>query len=634
MRFERPPFTLEEARSYWSRMVAGWADSLNPEGTKTFMDGIHFEYDDGGSQEGVTRMMWGLGGWLSRPERDAKVTWRGVTYDAEVLARRALLNGTDPGSPGYWGESPFPGSPDIWMVDAGQVAFAVWQSRSRIWDHLEASEKEQIVLWLEKCAGHPGEFRNNFALFWGLNHACRKALGQRHDSGLIDDVYDYVDRVYCGEGWYDDGPARGSNNFDDYNFWVFASHTLAMANVDGDAPLGRREETRGRVRQLMESYPYHFATTGAYTEHGRSLAYKFGRLGAPLLAYQQRCWPHEPGMLRRLVGNHLRWYFDRGVMRADGTLRQELTSQGSDELREGYISTGSSYWATQAFGGLWSISDDDRFWTDEESPLPVERADFVRTLPVPGWVLVGNKETGEVQRFSAIGGRYPAKYGKYHYTTAAPFNVGQVDGRPSPDGMLCLVSGQNVGHRGMSISSAVGESGWLRFRYVQNLGEAEHVIETAIVPFGNRHIRIHKIELADGSACMSAVEGAGALGYAPGDDIQSGHSEDPPTSWALARERSGSRFIEIRGLNGYSSADRPASWAGRNDLNCVFGRYVLPLLRIDQVVSGQVLVCEVTIGTDRDRDAVRKSFEVAWKADDTIELISPDGSRVTIPPLG
>jgi hypothetical protein len=304
-------------------------------------------------------------------------------------------------------------------------------------------------------------------------------------------------------------------------------------------------------------------------------------------------------MLCRLVGVHLRWYADRGVLHADGTLRQALTSQGSVEIREGYISTGSSYWATQAFGGLWSIADDDAFWSVPESPLPVEQSDFVRVLREPGWVLVGDKRSGEVQRFSAAGGRYPAKYGKFHYSTAAPFNVGLVDGSAAPDAMLSLVAGDDVGHRGMSIASSMGESGWLRFRFSQTVSNAEHHIESVLVPRGTRHLRIHRIELAEGSVGVSAVEGAAPLGYAPGDDIQSGRTET--LSWALARERSGSRYVSIRAIQGYSSVDKPTAWKGRFDLNSVYGRYVLPQLRVDAVESGAVLVSLVTIGTEEVR---------------------------------
>ena len=67
------PFTRDEALALWSRLVAGWARSLDDGGARTLMDGVPNYADAGGSYEGVTRMLWGLGGWLSRPERSAVV---------------------------------------------------------------------------------------------------------------------------------------------------------------------------------------------------------------------------------------------------------------------------------------------------------------------------------------------------------------------------------------------------------------------------------------------------------------------------------------------------------------------------------------------------------------------------------
>jgi hypothetical protein len=405
--------------------------------------------------------------------------------------------------------------------------------------------------------------------------------------------------------------------------------------VDGQTRPHRRQVILDRVRLLMEHYPSFFAANGAYTEFGRSLAYKFARLGAPIWAYQQGVWPHPTGMLRRLVGNHLRWYADRGVIRGNGTLRQELTSEGSTELRETYISTGSAYWATQAFGALWSLADDDPFWITPEKPLPVEQGDFVRIMPEPGWILVGTQATGEVQRFTAKSGKSPAKYGKYHYTTAAPFNVGLADGFPSPDGMLSLIDQGEVGHRNDTLNSAVGAPGWLRFRYAEVVRGNEHVIETAILVRGNRHLRIHRVTLASGTGGISAIEGAAAFGYAPGDIIQLGTTNEKQRSWAAVRERFRTRYVAIEAIAGYSAAKLPATWRGANDLNSVYGRYVLPALSVDLVSSGQVLICLVTIGDEADREHGQESEvpQVDWNDDDTIAINWMPGARIVIPPL-
>nr|MDQ3396571.1 DUF2264 domain-containing protein [Deinococcota bacterium] len=301
-------FTQDEALALWSRLVAGWANHLDSSGARTLMDGVPGGADAGGSYEGVTRMLWGLGGWLSQPQRPTLLSWRGETFDTEALLSRALVAGTDPGSAGYWGKSPKGGDYDQRTVESGQVAFTAWLSRERVWRHMSLAEQANLTAWLEEFGEPPSAWRNNWALFWALNHASRKALGVAYEQAVIDSALDYLEGVYCGDGWYDDGPRRGVHHFDDYNFWVFGTHVLAWAQCDGDSQPQRREMLLARVRESMAHFPYFFAADGAYSEYGRSLSYKFARLGAPLWAYTLGAWPHPVGMLRRLVGRHLRWY--------------------------------------------------------------------------------------------------------------------------------------------------------------------------------------------------------------------------------------------------------------------------------------------------------------------------------------
>jgi hypothetical protein len=626
------PFTHDEALNLWARLVAGWAHALDASGARVLLEGTPNAQDAGGSYEGVTRMLWGLGAWLSQSTRPSCVTWRGETFDLEALTRRALTAGTDPHSPGFWGRGASTSEYDQRTVESGQVAFAAWQTRERVWARMSTSEQAQLVDWLERFARRPAAWRSNWALFWTLNHAGRKALGQTYDQMTIDSSLDYLQGVYCGDGWYDDGPVRGMQHFDDYNFWVFATHVLVWEACDGHTQPERRARLLERVRLGMARLPFFFAADGAYTEYGRSLSYKFARLGAPLMAYRAGCWPHSPGLLRRLVGRHLRWYVDRGALRVDGTLRQELTSGGSPQVRETYISTGATYWAMLAFAGLWSLPDDAPFWEVPEEPLPVERGDFVRVFPQPGWVLVGTQRTGQVQRFNAgSSGPYPTKYGKFLYATTAPFNVGLADGAPAPDSMLCLLGeDRTLGHRVSTDAFAVGEPGWLRMRYHQSAG-GEHLIDTVIITRGELHLRAHRIWLAPVEQRVTAVEGAAPLGVAPGayptirSDVQAG--------WEYAEE--GGRVVAILALRGYDGQRRAAAWQGRHDLNSVAPDYALPLLTVSAVQPAHELVCLVHTGGPLNEPALLAELvrDVVWDADGTVRVVWADGEAVTVPAL-
>lgn len=201
------PFSHAEAVALWSRLVAGWANTLNVSGNRTLIDGITNYAEAGGSYEAVTRMLWGLGSWLSDPKRPTQLSWRSVTYDLEDLTYRALVNGCDPNTLGSWHNEPVP-RPD-WdqrTVESGQVAFALWQTRDRIWAHMNETERQNVIGFLDMVGQRPSRWGNNWALFWVLNHAARKTLNAPYDQTIIDEVMtSYLDGVYCGDGWYDDG---------------------------------------------------------------------------------------------------------------------------------------------------------------------------------------------------------------------------------------------------------------------------------------------------------------------------------------------------------------------------------------------------------------------------------------------
>lgn len=618
------PFTHQEAVNLWSRLVAGWAHSLDDEGARTLMGGYPNHADIGGSYEGVTRMLWGLGGWLSQPERSPIITWRGESFDVEALTRRALVNGCNPNSPSYWGIEYNPNrSHDQRTVETGQVAFALWQSKDRIWDKLDNQAQTNIYNFLERFARQPVTTGNNWSLFWVLNHASRKALRMPYDQSIIDQIINhYLDKVYCGDGWYDDAPQSGVGYFDDYNVWVFGSHVLAWAQVDDDNSIKRRDELLDRIQLLMQELPYFFASNGAYNEFGRSLAYKFARLGAPLWAYKMGVWPHSVGMLRRLVGQHLRWYTDRGAIQKDGTLRQSLTATGSPEICERYISTGATYWAMQAFAGLWSIPDDDSFWSTEEEPLPAEKENYTKIYPQPGWILKANQ--GEVQRFNAGSLKgVDAKYAKFVYSTQHPFNVGLSNGFPAPDNMLSLTDGILRGQRTKNIAFEVNTN-WLRFRWEQTLNSYTHIIDTVIVIQDEQHIRAHKIILDSKlDTSIGLIEGCSPLGYSAGQVPQILGRD----SWRSATVDN--RWTAIFNVQGYDVA---TLWEGATNINSVYPYFVLPVLTASTVANGHELICLVQTGKPSIDFRLPEDISGQWLVDGSFQLIY-DGDEIITPPL-
>ncbi len=617
------PFTRAEALDLWSWLVAGWANSLDASGARTWMDGVPNYADAGGSFEGVTRMLWGLGSWLSFPDRPAQVEWRGRSYDLEALTYRAFVNGCDPASLGYWGRGRYGDDWDQRTVETAQVAFALWQTRDRIWSRMSAKEQDDVIAFLDRFGQRPSMWMNNWALFWALNHAGRKVLGRAYEPAIIDEVMnDYLDGVYCGDGWYDDGPVRGVNAFDDYNTWVFAMHIMAWAQMDGDSAPARRDELLSRVRAWMQHYPYFFAHDGAYAEFGRSPAYKFCRLGAAVWAYRLGCWDHPVGMLRRLVGKHIRWYVDRGAVRPDGTLRQSLTASGSPEVVERYISTGATYWAIQAFSGLWGLPDDDPFWTVDDEPLPSEQGDYVKVFPQPGWVV--RAKDGHVQRFNAgsVKPEYGNKYAKFVYSSRNPYNVGMDGGQPSIDSNLCLNEAGVRGQRLHNLTFAVGASGWLRMRYPIEINDHRHVVDTTVIPLGDVHLRAHRITLDPAAANVTAEEGSAPLGY----DAGAAPALRIDGDWAFAEYREDT--VGIRAVSGYGAPPQVIPGSP----NSVYGFNLVAALHTPALKPTHELVCLVYAGGYPHAAQLPRVEGAGWDADGQF-TVQVNGEVLTVPPL-
>jgi len=615
------PFSYAEALSLWRRLVAGWASHLDPAGARTIMEGIRNGADVGGSYEGAIRMLGGIGSWLAYPQRPSQLEWAGETYDLEALLHRALVNGCNPASPGYWGAGKLRKDWDQRTVESAQVAYVAWQTRERIWAHLSAVEQGHVVDFLDRFGQRPSRWLNNWALFWVLNHAGRKALHSTFDQSILDDViFNYLDKIYCGDGWYDDAPQRGARHFDNYQTWGFATHILEWALLDGSSVPERRDELLERVRAWMAHFPYFFAADGAFCEFGRSLTYKFGRLGAPLLAYRLGVWPHSVGMLKRLVSRHLRWYVERGAIRPDGTVRQSLTELGSPLVKETYISTGAPYWAMQVFAGLWSLPDDDPFWTANEEAIPAEQSNFVKVFPQPGWVITA--KDGQITQYNAgsLDSRFGGRYAKLWYSTRTPFDIDTTADAPSVDSCLCLSDNGRRGQRTHILSKAVNRN-WVRSRYIIPVDGHSHIVDTTIVILGDTHLCAHHITRHWATKKVIAEQGSASLGFNDGP-VPATRVED---GWLFVES---GNSVGIKALRGYSGTPRVRF----EQSNIVYAKSSLAVLTTESLKQRQELICLVYAGYPPDLGRLPKIERAEWLRDGRF-IAQVNGEIVVVPPI-
>jgi hypothetical protein len=240
----------------------------------------------GNTCDSVTRMLPAIAARIAGPDGGKPLEVDGRSWDLREVFLSALRNATGPDSKDFW-EYADPSRWDQRQVESSIVAFSLWLVRDKLMDEFTPAERRNIQLWLESCT-RMNVRRNNWALFTAVNHAVRLALSERWsefsgDPGWFREDIEAIDSMYAGSGWYTD-TTRG-DQFDYYNFWVFASHNLYWDMVAGDRFPELRDRFRSRLSEFLSGAPYLFGANGSHAMWGRSLIYRWATL-TPLVLSQ------------------------------------------------------------------------------------------------------------------------------------------------------------------------------------------------------------------------------------------------------------------------------------------------------------------------------------------------------------
>lgn len=521
-------FFLDIVRAYVV-YAAGTSDSLAvveyPEATVT----KSFLAASGKSVTGVTRILPAIAAWVAGKRLPNVLHIDGRKFDLLDVIGSALINGTDPKNKDYWGASP-QDAQNQRQVEASVVAWTLWLLRDTLLPQMTPEERRRIDLWLASCARREVR-QNNWAWFTAVNIAARIALKDKFDEFSYDQNFMFddlraLDSLYAGAGWYNDDKAQRS--FDYYNFWVFASHFLYW-----NAMVGQRfGEWAGmfseRLKPLLDAAPLFFGANGSHVLYGRSLIYRFGVLTPLVLAYQQKLWPHGPGLLHTLVKGSLEFHLSLNPL-DKGKLRETYSDQGTVDIRESYIDGGHPYWGLQAFA-FWMIPREDPFWA-AGTPLPVAQASFTRVLDVPGLVLSGNRDSGQVKLLQAKSTRtspdYRDKYNKLVYSTHFPFNIIQRPDICPWDSCLVL---RDVRRRRSTGRGEIEETRMLpdgaEIAYSISYGGLKVQVRSTIYLSGEFESRLHRvIAPEDLDRGIDLAEGSSPLGLSAQDDATHSASE-------------------------------------------------------------------------------------------------------------
>jgi hypothetical protein len=492
----------------------------------------NFLSKSGLSATGVTRMLPAIAAWIAAKRQPGVLSIDGRKYDLLDIAGSALVNGTNPNHKDYWQAAPAD-SQNQRQVESSIVAWSLWLLRDTLLPQMSSIERQRINAWLASCTVVPVR-KNNWAWFTAVNQAARTALKDQFDefsydrNAMFDDLR-ALDGMYAGGGWYNDDKPHYA--FDYYNSWVFASHFLYWNAMVGSKFPEWSRIFGDRLRIYLGTAPLFFGSNGSHILYGRSLIYRWAVLTPLVPAYMQKQWPHDPAMLHRIIRGNLEYHWNHGAFdREKGKLRETYSAKGSGDIRESYIDGGHPYWGMQAFA-VWLVPREDPFWNASGGQLPVEKADFARSLETPGMLLTGSKSSGQVKllqgRSSKDDWHYRDKYNKFVYSSHFPMNIVQKADICPWDNTLVLrdrrtrkSAGRGELEHGQALQNGIETA------YTIAFGGVKASIRSTILADGEFELRIHRvIATVEQDSTVEIVEGSSALGLESADDADHSAAE-------------------------------------------------------------------------------------------------------------
>ncbi len=465
-------------------------DTQFPAGRSRFSLGdtsAHYATDVA-QMEGLSRVLWGLFPLMAAGDS--------TPYSDKYIA--AIKQGTDPHSAGYWGEA---GPYDQRLVEMAAYGLGLALLQENLTERFSERELMNLHAWLNQItdATMPDSNWNYFAIMVQLGF---KRAGLPYDQQAIDRRFAMMDAYYLGDGWYSDGPGRPK---DYYISMAFHFYGLIYATLSGDE--ARSEVLRQRSALFAEDFIYMSAPDGASVPFGRSLTYRFAMVAFWSAVAFSGLEVFTPGIVKGIILRHLRWWQQQPITDRDGILTLGFAYPNL-AMCEDYNSPGSPYWALKTYLIL-ALPESHPFWQADEQPLPALAE--TRVIPHAQQILIHTDHVtlltaGQLELNNYV--NTEAKYTKFAYSSRFGFTIER--GRfglkhATCDSMLLLADGDNY-FRGRRECEAVR----IDENYIFSRWSPWHDvhIESWLVPFGEWHLRLHRINSA---RTLQTVEGGFAV---------------------------------------------------------------------------------------------------------------------------
>ncbi|MFF7448088.1 MULTISPECIES: DUF2264 domain-containing protein [unclassified Streptomyces] len=365
------------------------------------------------------------------------------------------------------------------LVEAASIAVALRVTRPLLWDRLDEGVRQRAAAWLGDALTAEA-WPCNWELFPVTVGGFLEEIGHEPEASrkAIERGLGRIEEWYVGGGWYTDGDGR---KFDYYNGWAMHLYPVLHAWFSGDSRLSALYGER--LQAHLADYARLFGGDGAPLHQGRSLTYRFATTAPLWLGALTGRTPLTTGQTRRLASGALKYFLDRGAVNAEGLLT--LGWHGPDDaLLQGYSGPASPYWASKAFVGLL-LPPDHEVWTAEEEPSPVERADEVRPVAAPNWLLQSTRSDGVVRlhNHGSEDVRYDPYYTRLAYSTVTA---------PAPSYDNSVIVGGDPSRSGIE-PLGVGD-GWAASRHAAGGGAR---VTSVVLARGAVEVRAHLVSGAE-----------------------------------------------------------------------------------------------------------------------------------------
>ncbi|GLB49267.1 DUF2264 domain-containing protein [Neptunitalea lumnitzerae] len=321
--------------------------------------------------EAVGRTLAGIAPWLALgvdATKEGKLRKKYIDW-----AVSGITNAVNPEANDYLNFSG-EGQP---LVDAAFFAQALLRAPHQLWDNLDTTTQQRVLLELKKTRATSPPYMN-WLLFSAMIEATLLKFEGKADMMRIEYALLKHDEWYLGDGTYGDGP---NFHWDYYNSFVIQPMLLDILAVLKEKETALESyrykdkfitnasvfyERAQRYAAVQERF---ISTTGTYPPIGRSLAYRFGvfQALAQIALFQQLPEPLEPAQVREALFTVVENQINApGTFDANGWLTIGFYGH-QPSVAEPYITTGSLYLCTTAFLVL-GLPEDAPFWQDAPKP--------------------------------------------------------------------------------------------------------------------------------------------------------------------------------------------------------------------------------------------------------------------------